>query len=137
MMKRQHADDEALLVDTFASDWNTGRPAALARQAAAGVRRRRTARRALTIASLFIILAAVGIMTRRSHISAPAERVPALVASAPVPAAVPLPLRGYEIISDDELLAVVRDLPVLAVRQPDGQRRVVVLKMPPESEPLE
>lgn len=38
------------------------------------------------------------------------------------------PNRGYEVLSDDELLAQVRDRPLLALRKENGTRHIIVLE---------
>jgi hypothetical protein len=45
------------------------------------------------------------------------------VSIAPTPVAV----RGYEIISDDELLAQLQDQPVLVVKRANGTREITLL----------
>lgn len=106
-----------LIAETLQGEW-TGLPASLARRAAASARRRRRTRRALIVtgfsAAATSVFVLVGVLPRQDHIEQK------MAARSPVSAA-------YEIISDDELLATVRDRPLLAITSANGQRDIVVL----------
>jgi hypothetical protein len=108
-----------LLAETFHDNWEAGQPAAFAREAAAVARRRHFARRSLRAAgtAAFVAIAAFVLLRR------PVTQPPALAE----PAKHFAPSRGYEILSDEELLAQVRDQALLAVRNPNGTRQIVVI----------
>jgi hypothetical protein len=104
-----------LLAELFHEDWATGPLSDLARIGAAHARRRRRIRRSLAITGSTAALAIAGTL--------------AYFRLAPVkPGAAAKPSPAYEIISDDELLALLRDRPLLVIPQPDGTRRFVVLE---------
>jgi hypothetical protein len=110
-----------LLAETFHGDWESGQPAAFARVAANAARRRHLARRSLQAACAATItaIAVVIALTRPS--------APPLPSSARAPVA-QQKSHGYEIISDEELLAQVRDRPLLALKKANGTREIVVLE---------
>src|SRR5687767_5947297 len=124
-MNKSTRNDERLLAETFHENWASGAAAQFARAAAAHARNRRRSRKAIHIAAGAALLA-LGFFAARER-SQPRATV-AHARPAAVATAAP---RGYEIISDDELLAQLRDRPVLAVQRPNGTREIVVL----ESEP--
>jgi hypothetical protein len=129
-MNKSTRKDERLLAETFHENWESGATAQFARAAAAHARHRRRTRQVLASAGTVATLALAIFVTR--------ERVrPPAVALAVPAAATTAAQRGYEIISDDELLAQLRDLPVLAVQKANGTREVVVLEPEPKFETLE
>jgi hypothetical protein len=50
----------------------------------------------------------------------------------PAPVA-PLAVRGYEIISDDELIGRLADQPLLVVSRTNGTKEIRLLETPPEA----
>lgn len=115
-MNKKPDQREQLLAELFHSDWAEGPAGNFARLAAAQARRQRLVRRGLAGACTaavvaFLLLASV-------HRPGPAQNV-----AAPTKATA-----GYEIISDDELLARLHDRPLLAVRQENGTRKFVLLE---------
>jgi hypothetical protein len=112
----EHPDRrEKLLAEIFQGDWAAGPASAFARAAAAQARRRRQLRRGLAGASAVAAIAAglvLGSLRRGTHVRE----------SATPPAAA----AAYEIISDDELLAQLRDRPVLVLPQENGTRKIVL-----------
>jgi hypothetical protein len=105
-----------LIADLFHDDWADGPMAAAALRAAGCARRRRARQRLVLTAGTVAGMAALLLVTLVHPGSRPA-RVPAAAPSAP----------GYQVISDDELLAEVSDRPLLALREPNGVRQIVVL----------
>lgn len=112
-----------LLVETFHDEWETGAPAQFARTAARAARRRLIMERSLRGGSVLAVLTIAAWFSREK---------PAAPRAADELAAPSQPTRSYEILSDDELLAQVRDRPLLAVRRADGTREIIVF--PRESE---
>jgi hypothetical protein len=130
-MNKPTRKDERLLAETFHENWESGATAQFARAAAAHARNRRRARHATaTLAGLAVL--ACGLFVARDRF---APRV--VIAQAQRSPVAATPTRGYEVISDDELLAQLRDRPVLAVQKPNGTREIVVLESEPKSETLE
>jgi hypothetical protein len=131
-------DRDALLADAFHPNWASGAPLEFARAAAKAARQRRAARRSVAgfAAAAALLLLALAVSRPGSSASRPARTITetppsesgeaeaAASASARVPAS---GTRGYEIISDEELLAQVRDRTLLAVTRADGRRAIVVL----------
>ncbi|ATC65443.1 hypothetical protein CMV30_16650 [Nibricoccus aquaticus] len=114
---------EHLLAETYHGDWSTGPAATFARNAARSARRRRTLRIALPISAVaalvFVAIPALREPTRIASISVSAPTT-ALPPSDPAPA--------YEIISDTELLTLVRDRPLLLIQNdtaPGSSRQIV------------
>lgn len=108
---------DRLLADTAHADWSEGPLAALARQAAAHARRRRRQRRALTVGGAMLAAALVLLWARPR----PQPR------SAPE-ASLPVAVRGYDLISDDELQVLLGDRPVLVLPQENHAPRIVLLE---------
>lgn len=107
-----------LLAETFHDAWEAGRPAEFARAAAAAARRRHLARRSLRAAgAVALILAAVFVARQRPEPS-PLSRVETSKA---------MSNRGYEIMSDEELLTQVHDQPLLVMKKADGTQQIVAL----------
>ena len=130
-MNKSTRKDERLLAETFHDNWESGPSAQFARAAAAHARSRRRARQALASAGVVAALA-LGVFVARERIQPTVNTGPTVPAPAPVAVA-----RGYEVISDVELLAHLRDRPVLAIRKPNGTHEVVVLETEAKSETLE
>jgi hypothetical protein len=118
-MNDKHDQHAKLIADTFHADWETGRPADFAREAAAMARRRNHVRRSLRAAGTAAVIAVAAVVLLRR----PAMPPPTLVEPAKSVAA----SRGYEILSDDELLAQVHDQPLLIMKRADGSKQIVVL----------
>ena len=110
-----------LLAETLADDWANGPTAAFARKAAAKARNRRRFKIAASVASSAAVVALALFVSLRRPPAPPPERSVAVqrVLTAVKP--------GYEIISDDELLTQLRDRPLLALKNADGTRELVVL----------
>jgi hypothetical protein len=104
-----------LLAETFHGDWTGGPAGDFARRAAQHARRHRGRRQALLFAGAATGLAAAIMFSVH-------RPVPAALARAtqdPAPA--------YEVISDDDLIAGVRDRPVLVLPQENGTKKIVLL----------
>src|SRR4051812_8776706 len=109
-MSNRHDKHTKLLAETFHGDWHAGAPAGFARAAAKLARRRHAARRLACAAGAVVALGLAAFVVGRSEkLSPPSMQTTKAVA----------PKRGYEILSDAELLAQVRDRPLLAVRRED------------------
>jgi hypothetical protein len=106
-----------LLAEVFHDDWESGPASLFARMAATHARRRRRLRASLLAAGATAGLVAVLVSALRQHPSPPHV---VTIAAKPAPA--------YEIISDDELLARLKDRPLLAVKKPDGAREFILLE---------
>ena len=117
-MNKKHEQSEKLLAETFHDDWAEGSAATFALQAAALARRRRRFRHAVVASSVVASMAAALLVSlHRRPVPAPAPMAP--LSAAPAPA--------YEIISDEELLAQLRDRPLLVLNKQDGGREFVLL----------
>lgn len=119
MSDRNDVHDK-LLAGAFHDDWASGSAAELARTAAAHARRRQRTRRALASAGAGVAVLAVGFLALRPVPRAPVA--PAAVAPAPAVAA-----RGYEIISDADLMTQLRDRSLLVVQKQNGSREYTLL----------
>ena len=105
-----------LIAATLQDDWAEGPAAVFALQAAAATRRRRARRHLLLgvgggaglATALFLWVARPALPPPASHLT---DR----------------PLHHYDILTDDQLLAQVRDRGLLAIREPDGSRRIIIL----------
>jgi len=105
-----------LLAAAFHGEWGEGPAAAFALQAAARARRHRRGRVVgMGLGTAAVAFAACLLVLRRPE-AAPAAR-----------SAVSTRQPGYEIISDDELLADLHDRPLLVLPQENGGRKIVVL----------
>jgi len=113
-------DRERLLAETLHGDWTGGPAGAMPRRAAAYARRRHAVRRASLALAAAATVAAVFLFVQRAHSP--------LTPSAPPVAVVPPSAHpGYEIISDDELVATLRDRPLLVLPQENGTKKIVLL----------
>ena len=115
-MNDPHDRRAQLLAETLHGDWAGGPASAMARRAAALARRRRRLKHTAVTLAAAVALAAVMLVGNRARWPLAAPRTPAAV----VP-------RGYEIISDDELVALLRDRPLLVLPQEDGSKKLVLL----------
>jgi hypothetical protein len=117
-MNDSRRDEDRLLVDVFHDDWNKG-AAQFARVAAANARRRRTMRQAViaSTTTAAMLVAAVIVFYPRTP---PAQRLTASEHQ-------PQPPRNYEIISDAELLASLRDRSVVMVTRSNGSSEFVLV----------
>ena len=104
---------EKLLAETFHDDWTAGD---FARRAAAHARGRKQRRRALLTTAALAAGLALAVLPR----FAPVQTAPLATGAAEIPS-------GYEIISDEELLAQLRDRPVLSIQNDDGTQDIVLL----------
>lgn len=108
-----------LVAETFHDDWSGGPASEFALHAAAHARTRRTLRRALATGGALVAVAAVVFFTTSRRTAAP----PAVSSVAVVAKSAP----AYEIISDDELVALLRGRPLLILPQERADRRFVIL----------
>ncbi|HVS52072.1 MAG TPA: hypothetical protein VHD62_06920 [Opitutaceae bacterium] len=115
-MNNRHDRETRLLAEIFHGDWTEGQTADFARAAAAHARRAR-AMRSLAVGGAGIVAAAAIALMLFSATSTPRTSVPS---SAPA-------AKGYKIISDDQLLAELRDRPLLVVKKKNGAREFVLL----------
>ncbi len=122
MNKKEH-----LLAETLGD----GGGAEFARLAAARIRRRRAVRQA-SLATLAAVLIVVGFFARQSRQAPAATAAPPLVMTPARAAAAP----AVEIISDQELLAQLKDERVLVLKGDTGITRVVFLSDQPSARPL-
>ena len=114
-MNNDRNRNEKLLAELFHDDWSAGPAAAFARRAAAHARGRHRLRSlaAAGTTAAFALLFAFA-LTRRP--------APTPTLSPPVKS-----VAAYEIISDAEMLAQLRDQPLLVVQKPDGAKEFVLL----------
>lgn len=103
-----------LLADTLHGDWAGGPAAGMARRAAAHARNRRAVKTAVLTFAAAAALGAMVFVSNQKH---------GPMASPPAPAA----HLGYEIISDDELVAQVHDRPLLVLTEKNGSKKIVLL----------
>jgi hypothetical protein len=116
----KHEDNESkLLADVFHDDWQNGPAGGFARRAAARARCQSRVRHALPVAAACALAVAIGLIVKREH---PAP-------SLPDEGGVQQKIsgRGYDVISDEELLTQLRDRPLLVVRKENGTREFVLL----------
>ena len=106
------ADRDRLLADAYHDDWTSGPAGALASRAARTIRRRRAIRRLLATAATVAFLA-----SGAWWFAFPPRPTVGVAASA----------RGYEIISDAELMSCLRDQPMMILTGADGQKEVIWL----------
>lgn len=113
-MNNRPDDRTRLLAETLHSDWAMGPAAAMAQRAAAYARRRRAMRSVVTATTLATIVVALFFAARP-----PAPLPTTTVTAVTKPA--------YEIISDEEFLATMRDRPLLVLPQENGPKKFVLL----------
>lgn len=135
----EHEGRDGLFSALSAGDWETGKPADLARRAAACVRRRVRRRRCLiacgSAAALALAVSVVrlgldekmgegeGAGAGREH----AVRLVAAVAGPSMPKALmPGQAHPFE-LSDEEALELLRGRPLMVTRRPDGSLEIVLL----------
>ena len=111
-MNDSRNDHDRLLLDIFHDDWDKGAAAQLPRMAAAHARQRRRTKHVLTAATACAALLGLSVVAFNSRM----QSTPVAAASLPQPKMA----QAYEIISDAELLAVLRDRSVVMIKQPDG-----------------
>lgn len=121
-MNDSRHDRDALLAAAFEDDWVDGRSAAFAAAAARTARRRHRTRQAMYGAAVAGLVAICALVTWRQP---PLSRAPIVTTAAP--ASVATASRGYVVISDDELLAQLRDRPLLVVKKDDGAHEIMLL----------
>lgn len=115
-MNNRRDRDAKLIAEAFHDDWERGRASEFARQAAAHARRRRRTRQVLAGTAACAAATMLGWLALREP-PRPAVRPENISAT-----------KGYEIISDEELLAQVSDRTLLVVKKPDGAREFVVME---------
>ena len=119
-MNKSSSDRARLLAGLQHGDWSTGPAAAFARAAAAHARRRRFVERAsAVVCGIAAAGAAIAFFSPDSASDQIAENITPVRTST---------AKGYEIISDVELLALVSDRPLLVVQTggiSGGARQVV------------
>jgi len=125
------SDRDRLLADTYHDDWTTGPARALAAHAAYTVRRRRTLRRLATAATAIALLASSAwwfALPQRSVVPVASHaREAALAAPKTAAATNAAATRGYEIISDAELMSYLQDQSVIVFPDANGRPQVVWL----------
>jgi len=122
------ADRDRLLADTYHEDWTTGPASTLATRAARTVRRRRALRRLATAATAIALFTsgAWWFSFSPGRIAPPSVRT--VGSSRSIPSAHPeSPTRGYEIISDAELMLYLQDQSVMVLPGADGQKKIIWL----------
>jgi hypothetical protein len=107
-----------LLAEVFQDDWEKGPARHVALRAAAYARRRRRLRRATAAGGLMLMVALLSFLALPGHTKAP-EPVAPVTRASDSPA--------YEIISDDEFVALLGTRPVLILPQQNGSTRVVLV----------
>jgi hypothetical protein len=123
MNDRRPDRDADLLAGAFHDDWTGGPMAEFARRAAAHARRRRARRQLLVAASAAAAMAVASFLAAHRQ----ASRTPTF-ARDPV-AAKP----AYEIISDEQLVATLKDRSLLIVKKPDGTNQITLLGSPDDA----
>lgn len=111
---------DRLVSEAYHGDWSDGPASGFAREAAYHARRLRRRRQALAGFAGAALLAVVAAMWF-------ARPIPSARAVPKVEAAVKSVAPAYEIISDQELLAEVRDRPLLAMHDHDDKMKITVL----------
>ena len=117
--------DSRLIADAFNDDWEKGATAQFARAAAAHARIRRRTKQAVLAST-----ASAGVVVAAFMIVSSPSRPP--VSSAPVGSHQAKVAHGYEIISDAQLLAELRDRSVVMVRQGNGRNDFVLVGQDPD-----
>ena len=117
-MSKPSDNRDRLVAELFHTEWTDGPGAEFARQAAAAARRHRAIRRA-TVTGGTLAAAAIALIVARFP-ERPAAQAAGPAARSPRPPA-------YQTISDDELLAALRDRPVLVLPDGRGGKKIVLL----------
>jgi hypothetical protein len=105
---------DKLLAATLDGDWADGPTSALALRAARSVRRRRALRKTLgAVAGAALFAAALFLIFRTGPAGDKAPKSE--------------PLRGYTIISEEELLAALASRPALILPEETGAKKIVLL----------
>ena len=105
----------SLIEAAWHDDWANGPAAEFARRAAASARRRRRVRQVSLVGGIVIALVISGFAPRLLSPSRTPE--PALVAANP----------GYELISEDQLMAALAGRAVLILPDEPGGKRIILL----------
>ena len=122
------ADRDRLLVDTYHEDWTSGPARALAAHAARTVRRRRALRRlASSVAAITLFASGAWWFSFAPERLAPSSARIAGPAHSSPSAHLKSSARGYEIISDAELMSYLLDQSVIVFPDADGRTQVVSL----------
>ena len=118
-MNDPHSSDarRRLLADTLQDDWSEGPAAAMAQRAAAHARQRRRLRRAVVGSGLLAAAFTLAWSLRHSPSAEP-----------PPPAQTIARAPGYEIISDDEMQALLGNRPVLVLPRENHAPQIVLLE---------
>lgn len=120
-MNNHRDQKEKLLAEAFHGEWNDGTMTGFALEAARHARRRTRVRRSFAVVGATAGIAAALVFALKHQTGA--ENHPAVsVATVQAPVA-----PAYEIISDEELLAQLKDQPLLVVQKKDGSREFVLL----------
>jgi hypothetical protein len=110
-----------LMAETFQENWESGPTRDFARRAASVARTRRRLRHGLAYGAIGALLVATG------YLSIPTQNVaPTHVTSAPLETSAPQKTR-YEIISDEEFIALMGPRPVLILPQENGTKQIVLV----------
>jgi len=127
-MSRKPDPKSRLIAELFHDDWVNGSTSRLALEAASHVRRRRSLRRAFMAAALTPCALYVAFLVARfgdlSGVKAIAQAPPERAVGAPAGPG----HKGYEIISDDELIADLRDRPLLVLGSLETGRQLVLIQ---------
>lgn len=115
-MSRLDRQREKMLAETFHGEWAEGAPAKFAQRAAAAARRHQACRRVLLATGAAAGIAATVLFSLRQHEAIPLPS-PAVAASA----------SSYEVISDADLLAELKDRPLLVICHRDRSSEFVLL----------
>lgn len=115
------ADFDRLLADLYSNGWDAAEASRMARRGARLTRRRRMARRALPVAATLVLMLVIAIVVvgppeRQSPLSAPPDSD---VSQLP-----------YQTLTDSELMTILRDTPVLVLRERGNVASVVWLETP-------
>lgn len=131
------AGRDRLLADAYYENWTAGPARALAAHAAHTVRQRRTIRQfTATAATVALLASGAWWLSFSPERLAPSSARPVSSPRSVSSAQPETPPRGYEIISDAELMAYLRDQPAMILTGADGQKKVIWLDNP-ERETIE
>lgn len=114
--------NDRMIAEAFHGEWSEGASAKFALAAARAARRRMVRRRSVVGAAAALgMAAALAFAFRHLRLESNAPEVLEAFHSAE-------PARAYEIISDQELLAELKDRPLLAVQNRDGGTEFLLLE---------